>query len=231
MSEQPYQPRRSLIFAPGNQPEMIPKALKTGSDIVCVDLEDAIAPQHKAEAREKTLGFFATPQAADGVERIVRINCLRTEEGLRDVLQACARIDSLLFGGVDMAADLRVEPTWEALLYARRRVVHAAAGAGVDAIDVPFLDLKDMDGLTVAAAASAEIGFTGKASIHPKQIPVINAAFSPTEAQLDRAQRIVDAFAQQDSGLLVVDGELIEKPVLRSMQRLLAIAERTGRAG
>jgi citrate lyase beta subunit len=287
MSEQPYQPRRSLIFAPGNQPEMIPKALKTGSDIVCVDLEDAIAPQHKAEAREKTLGFFATPQAADGVERIVRINCLRTEGGLRDVLaimasdmpppalmltkvksaeevrllddllagrhagvrfhviietndgledcyaiaQACARIDSLLFGGVDMAADLRVEPTWEALLYARRRVVHAAAGAGVDAIDVPFLDLKDMDGLTVAAAASAEIGFTGKASIHPKQIPVINAAFSPTEAQLDRAQRIVDAFAQQDSGLLVVDGELIEKPVLRSMQRLLAIAERTGRAG
>jgi citrate lyase beta subunit len=60
---------------------------------------------------------------------------------------------------------------------------------------------------------------------------VINAAFSPTEAQLERAQRIVDAFAQQDSGLLVVDGELIEKPVLRSMQRLLAIAERTGRAG
>lgn len=287
MPDPSHQLRRSLIFAPGNQPEMIPKALKTGSDIVCVDLEDAIAPQHKAEAREKTLGFFDAPQAADGVERIVRINCLRTADGLRDVLavmasdtpppalmltkvksaaevrllddllagrhagvrfhviietndgledsyaiaQSCARIDSLLFGGIDMAADLRVEPVWEALVYARRRVVHAAAGAGVDAIDVPFLDLGDMDGLAAAAAASAEIGFTGKAAIHPKQIPVINAAFSPTEAQVDRARRIVAAFATQDSGLLVVDGELIEKPVLRSMQRILAIAERAGGAG
>lgn len=282
MAELPFQPRRSLIFTPGNQPEMIPKALRAGSDIVCVDLEDAIAPQHKAEAREKTLGFFATRQAADGVERIVRINCLRTAEGLADVLaimasdtpppalmltkvktaeevrllddllagkhagvrfhviietndglehcyaiaKASPRVDSLLFGGIDMAADLRVEPTWNALLYARRRVVHAAAGAGVDAIDVPFLDLRDMDGLAAAAKASAEIGFTGKAAIHPKQIPVVNRAFSPTAAQVERARRIVDAFASHDSGLLVVDGELIERPVLRSMQRILAIAGR-----
>jgi len=283
MPDQSYQPRRSLIFVPGNRPEMIPKALKTGSDIVCVDLEDAIAPQHKAEAREKTLGFFDRAQEVDGVERIVRVNCLRTAEGLADVLgilsrgtpppalmltkvkaaeevrllddllagryagvrfhviietndglencyaiaRASQRIDSLLFGGIDMAADLRVEPSWEALLYARRRVVHAAAGAGVDAIDVPFLDLEDMDGLVAAARASAEIGFTGKAAIHPKQIPVVNVAFSPTAAQVERAKRIVDAFAKHDSGLLVVDGELIEKPVLRSMQRILAIAERT----
>ena len=283
-TESTFQPRRSLIFAPGNQPEMFPKALGTGSDIVCVDLEDAIAPQHKAEAREKTLALFREPQAADGVERIVRINCLRTADGQRDALamletetpppaimltkvksadevrllddllsgdhaairfhviietndglnaaydiaQSCDRIDSLLFGGVDMAADLRVEPSWEGLLYARQRVVHAAAGAEVDAIDVPFLDLNDMAGLEAAAKASAEIGFTGKASIHPKQIPVINGIFSPQPDQIERAHRIVAAFAKHESGLLVVDGELIEKPVLRSMHRILAIAERTG---
>ena len=78
-----------------------------------------------------------------------------------------------------MAADLRVEPTWDGLLHARQRAVHAAAGADVDMIDVPFLDLNDMPGLEEAARASAEIGFTGKAAIHPKQIPVINGIFSP----------------------------------------------------
>jgi len=276
------QPRRSLIFVPGDHPDMFPKALTTGSDIVCIDLEDAIAPQHKQIARDKTLALFTEPQADDGVERIVRINCLRTPEGQRDVLaigetdtpppalmltkvktadevrlladllsgphsairfhviietndglnaaydiaQSCNRIDSLLFGGVDMAADLRVEPTWDGLLHARQRAVHAAAGADVDMIDVPFLDLNDMPGLEEAARASAEIGFTGKAAIHPKQIPVINNIFSPSPEQVDKARRIVEAFANHDSGLLVVDGELIERPVLRSMTRVLALADR-----
>ena len=86
MSDTRIQPRRSLIFVPGDHPEMFPKALTTGSDIVCVDLEDAIAPLHKQIARDKTLALFAEPQADDGVERIVRINCLRTPEGQRDVL-------------------------------------------------------------------------------------------------------------------------------------------------
>lgn len=282
MSDTKIQPRRSLIFVPGDHPEMFPKALTTGSDIVCVDLEDAIAPQHKQIAREKTLALFTEPQADDGVERIVRINCLRTPEGQRDVLaigetdtpppalmltkvktadevrlladllsgphsavrfhviietndglnaaydiaQSCDRIDSLLFGGVDMAADLRVEPTWDGLLHARQRAVHAAAGADVDMIDVPFLDLNDMPGLEEAARASAEIGYTGKAAIHPKQIPVINGIFSPSPEQVEKARRIVEAFANHDSGLLVVDGELIERPVLRSMTRVLALAER-----
>jgi len=276
------QPRRSLIFVPGDHPDMFPKALTTGSDIVCIDLEDAIAPQHKQIARDKTLALFTETQADDGVERIVRINCLRTPEGQRDVLaigetdtpppalmltkvktadevrlladllsgphsairfhviietndglnaaydiaQSCNRIDSLLFGGVDMAADLRVEPTWDGLLHARQRAVHAAAGADVDMIDVPFLDLNDMPGLEEAARASAEIGFTGKAAIHPKQIPVINNIFSPSPEQVDKARRIVEAFANHDSGLLVVDGELIERPVLRSMTRVLALADR-----
>ncbi len=81
-----FQPRRSFIFAPGIRPDMFPKALASGADIVCIDLEDAIAPEHKAEAREKTLALFEEPQADDGVERIVRINCLRTRDGYLDIL-------------------------------------------------------------------------------------------------------------------------------------------------
>ena len=88
-------------------------------------------------------------------------------------------IDSLLFGAIDLSAGLRVEPTWDALLYARSRGVHAAATASLDPIDVPYLDLDD----TVA-------------------------------------------FETADSGLVVVEGKLIEKPVLRAMYRIVAIAER-----
>jgi citrate lyase beta subunit len=281
-----YQPRRSLIFAPGNKPEMFPKALKTGADIVCIDLEDAIAPQHKSEAREKTLALFNELQTADGIERMVRINCLRSPEGFADVvaignsdrpppalmltkvkrpeeirvlddvlsddkhahirfhviietndgLDACyesarasKRIDALLFGGVDMAAELRVEPVWDSLLYARSRLVHAAAGAGIDLIDVPYLDLNDMDGMVREARACAVLGFTGKGAIHPKQIAVLNECFTPSAETIARARRTIKAFEEADSGLVLVDGKLLERPVLRSMYRIVAIADRIGK--
>ena len=280
MGETTYQPRRSLIFAPGTRPDMFPKALKTGADIVCIDLEDAIAPEHKDEARAKTLPLFVKPAAADGVERMVRVNSLRTAEGLADILailesaapppalmlpkvkspdevrlladlldgphaairfhviietneglEACheiarasERIDSLLFGGVDMAAELRVEPVWEALLHARARLVHAAAGASIDLIDVPYLDLDDMAGLETEARACATLGMTGKGAIHPKQIPLINAHFTPDAEAVAWARRVIAAFEAGDSGLVVVDNKLIEKPVLRSAYRVVAIA-------
>lgn len=277
-------PRRSFIFSPGLRPDMYPKALASGTDIVCVELEDGIAPKDKDAARATGLALFAEPQADDGVERIVRINCLREAFGLADVqavlatdtpppalmlpkvrtpeeiiwlddllterghatrlhiiietnpgleaayqiAQCSPRIDALFFGGVDMAAELRCRNTWENMLYARSRVVHAAAAAGIDAIDVPWLDLEDMDGLQRAAEQARDLGFSGKGSIHPKQIPTINGVFTPTEVEVARARRIVNAFAEADTGLVVIDGKLIEKPVLRDMHRIIAVAERAG---
>jgi citrate lyase beta subunit len=263
---------------------MYPKAARAGADIVTIDLEDAVAPQHKDQARSDTLSLSENFVSPNEVETIVRINCLRTPEGLADLqgiidakhpppalmlpkvksaaeiavheellsgplshirfhiiietnegLESCFeiarcsnRIDSLLFGGVDMAAELRVEPTWGPLLYARSRAVHAAAGAGLDFIDVPFLDLDDMDGLSTEAQACVQLGMTGKAAIHPKQIAVINRHFTPSAEEIARARRIIEAFENGDSGLVVIDNKLIEKPVLRSMYRILAIAGRLG---
>ncbi len=275
-------PRRSFIFSPGLKPDMFPKALASGADIVCVELEDGIAPKDKDEARRNGLALFATPQADDGVERIVRINCLRTAFGLadiqailatdtpppalmlpkvmspdeivwlddvlterahdirlhiiietnagleaaHDIAHASPRIDALFFGGVDMAAELRCKNTWESLLYARSRVVHAAASAGIDAIDVPYLDLEDPDGMEREACRVRDLGFSGKGAIHPKQIPILNGVFTPDDAAISHAKRILQAFAEADTGLVVVDGKLIEKPVLREMHRILSIAER-----
>ena len=275
-------PRRSFIFTPGLRRDMYPKALASGADIVCVELEDGIAPKDKAEARKNALALFEAPQAEDGVERIVRINSMRERFGIEDVASVLAtdtpppalmmpkvrtpdevaqldtllteaghatrlhviietnagleaaydiahcsdRIDAMFFGGVDMAAELRCRNAWEPLLYARSRVVHAAASAGLDAIDVPHLDLEDPDGMRVAAEQARDLGFAGKGSVHPKQIPALNEVFTPSEDQIARARRITAEFEAADTGLVVIDGKLIEKPVLRDMHRIIAIADR-----
>ena len=104
--------------------------------------------------------------------------------------------------------------------------MHAAASAGLDVIDVPYLDLEDPQGMEIAARQARDLGFSGKGAIHPKQIPALNAVFTPDAAEIERARRIIRTFEEADTGLVVIDGKLIEKPVLRDMHRILAIAER-----
>ena len=82
-----------------------------------------------------------------------------------------------------------------------------------------------MDGLRDEARRCASLGFTGKAAIHPKQIPVLNEAFSPAKDEVALAREIIAAFDAGDGGLVVHRGKLIEKPVLRSMQRIVALAD------
>ena len=282
MTAEKVQSRRSFIFTPGNRPELFTKALASGADIVCVELEDGIAPHDKDEARAKMLTLFAEPHRDDGIERIVRVNCGRTIDGMADIeailradcrvpsimlpkikgpeevrgiaetfdeyglqtrlqaiietnegleaayeiAHASPRVDALLFGAVDLAAELRCANTWEALLYARSRTVHAAAAAGIDVIDVPWLDLEDMEGMHREAEAGADLGFSGKGSIHPKQIAILNEVFSPDAATVAYARKVVDAFEEANTGVVLVDGKLIERPVLRTMHRILARAER-----
>ena len=123
-----------------------------------------------------------------------------------------------------MAAELGCKNNWEPLLYARSRIVHAAASNGLDAIDVPYLDLEDMDGMIKEAELVRDLGFSGKGSIHPKQIPPLNEVFTPDEETIRYAKTIVDAFKEVDTVLVVLDGKLIEKPVIRHMERVLAIS-------
>ena len=127
-----------------------------------------------------------------------------------------------------MAAELRCANAWEPLLYARSRVVHAAASAGLDVIDVPYLDLDDLEGMVHAAQQARELGFSGKGAIHPKQIEALNQVFTPSGEEIARARQIIATFEEADTGLVVIDGKLIEKPVLREMERVLAIADRVG---
>ena len=83
MNNRTSRPRRSFIFTPGLKPDMYTKALASGADIVCIELEDGIAPKDKAEARRNALALLEQPQADDGVERIVRINSMREHLALK----------------------------------------------------------------------------------------------------------------------------------------------------
>ena len=274
--------RRSFIFTPGLKPEMFPKAISSGADMVCIELEDGIAIKDKDEARKNTFKALETLEVKSGVELVVRVNCQRTKFGLMDleavvsskrnvkaimlpkvktpdeitfiddmltdcgldtdlhvimetnealesiydIAHASKRIVALYFGGVDMAAELRVPNEYKNLIYARSRLVHAGASVGVDVIDVPYLDLEDMDGMKKEAELVRDLGFTGKGSIHPKQIKMLNEIFTPSKEEIIKAKKIVDQFNESDTGLVVIDGKLIEKPVLREMQRKILIADK-----
>jgi (S)-citramalyl-CoA lyase len=277
-------PRRCTMFLPGVSPDMFAKAIALDVDGVCVDLEDAVAPDDKDAARERTLPLFADTSPTDRKLAILRINSLRTRDGLTDMLAVLdcetpppalllPKVDTasevrwaeellltakrpvelyalietnlglenvfdiarstpllkcLVFGAADLSAALNAKNEWAPLIYARSRVQHAAATAGVDVIDVPHLDLDDEEGLRHDARAGQALGFAGKFAIHPKQVAIINEAYTPSADAIAYAQKVVAAFEKQPSGLLVVDGKLIEKPVLRALRRTLAIAEQAG---
>ena len=105
-------------------------------------------------------------------------------------------------------------------------MAHAAAGADLDVIDVPYLDLEDLSGMVKEAELVRDLGFSGKGCIHPKQISSINEVFTPNDEAVANAKKIITAFKKAETGLVVIDGKLIEKPVLRHMERVLAIASR-----
>ena len=85
-----------------------------------------------------------------------------------------------------------------------------------------------MEGMRIAAEQARDLGFSGKGSIHPKQIASLNEVFTPSPERIARARRIIAEFEAADTGLVVVDGKLIEKPVVREMYRIIGIADRMG---
>jgi citrate lyase beta subunit len=270
---------RSLLFAPANREAVFDKAVTSGADAVCIDLEDAVPPDQKTQARAPALSWLG--QAEAGLPwRGVRINAMRTPQGLADLAAVCAarpragfillpkvdaaadvqiasevlqaagceallgaliesaagleavfeiarasdRLAFLMFGGVDLSAELGNDGSEGALAYARGRVVHAARAAGRPVLDVPALDFRDLNAVAAAAARARAHGFAGKAAIHPSNIAPINTAFSPSQAEIMEAEEIVALFEAAPNGLVVKDGKLIERPVIRAMQARLALA-------
>jgi citrate lyase beta subunit len=141
-----------------------------------------------------------------------------------DEIAAHPAVAALAFGGADLAADLHAMLAWEPMLFARCRIVQAAASAGIAAWDVPFLDIHNPDGLKRETSAAKALGYVCKLAIHPAQTAPINAVFTPSENELARAQRVVSAFAAAHGGACQVDGKMVDAPVVKAAHRTVALA-------
>ena len=161
-------------------------------------------------------------------ELMALIETARGLEHIAEIVQATDRLSLLLFGGVDLSAELGCEMSWMALLYARQRTIHGAALASLDVLDMPHVNITSLDEVAEEAEKAREIGFTGKAAIHPAQLDIIHQAFSPTAQQINTAQEIIAACNQAEGGAALFDGKLIEKPVQLQAQLVLDKARMLG---
>lgn len=271
--------RRSILFAPGSRPERFEKALASGADAVCLDLEDGVAPAAKDAARDAVTRFLEGWEGG-GPELVVRVNDPRTPRGRRDLealrgapadavmvpkvegAEALERVAAalgwdggpallplvetarglhrveelalgfpvagLIFGGMDLSAELGARFEWEPLLYARSRVVHAAALAGVGAVDVPWAALDEPAGLEAETRRAARLGFTGKLAIHPAQVAPIHRGLVPDLEEVAWARRVVEADRAAGGGVVVVDGRMVDRPVVEGARRVLSRAAGAG---
>ena len=285
--------RRSMLFLPGNNPNMLINGNCLGSDAVIFDLEDAVSPAEKDAARilvRNTIRYMDFR----GCEIIVRINSIDTPYWKQDLDQilpckpglillpktSCAndalevdayisqveekmgmekntvglmplietamgvenafaiasstkRVKALFLGAEDLTADLQCKRTKESreIEYARTRLVIAARAAGVDVYDTPFVDVNDDEGIVVDAQVAKNLGFTGKASISPRHVEVINAVFSPTQQEVDYAYEVMEAIAlakSQGKGAISLRGKMIDAPIVTRAERTIAMAQALG---
>jgi citrate lyase beta subunit len=152
---------------------------------------------------------------------------------LREIAQASPRLTALMFGAEDYAASVGATRSerGEEVLYARSAVVAAAAAYGLDAIDLVRFDLADSVGLEAECRYGRQLGYTGKMAIHPGQLEIINRAFSPSPDEIARAAQIVSAAEQHRAagiGAFALDGRMIDAPVVKSAENVLARARAAG---
>ena len=285
--------RRSMLFLPGNNPNMLINGNCLGADAVIFDLEDAVSPDQKDAARilvRNTMRYMDFR----GCETIVRINSVDTAYWQKDIdmilpykpallllpkagtpadvlavdaymretehklgmaentvglmplietalgvenafaIASCSkRVQALFLGAEDLTADLQCKRTKASreIEYARTRLVVAARAAGVQVYDTPFTDVNDDEGIVEDAKLAKALGFSGKASISPRHVEVINSVFSPTEKEVDYAYEVMEAIATakaQGKGAIALHGKMIDAPIVARAQQTIAMAEELG---
>ena len=148
-----------------------------------------------------------------------------------DVIASLPRVDGILLGAEDLSSDLEVERTKEGkeIEYARARVAMACKAYQIDAIDTPFTDVNDNDGLLRDCMMARTLGMNAKAAIHPNQIDTINDAFLPSQKLIIWAKRVMIATEEANKkgiGAFSLDGKMVDKPVIERAMKILKKAEK-----
>jgi citrate lyase beta subunit len=166
---------------------------------------------------------------AGGIRLLALIETARGVMELREIAQSDPRLDALIFGAEDLAGDIGATRSREGheVFYARSAVVIAAAAYGLQPIDTVYPDLHDADGLAEETRRAAVLGYVGKLAIHPQQVDVIVEALRPPAEQVAQARRLVEAYAahqREGRGAFALDGRMVDAPMLRAAERVLARA-------
>lgn len=211
------------------------------------DLEKIVPSKPDAIRLPKTQGMEDVKHADELITLLERENgilegtislhaMLETAKGIVNafsIATASPRVRALTLGGQDLAADMGIRRTKEGteILYARSAVVMAAKAAGIMAFDTVYIDISDLEGLLQESIMVAGLGFTGKAAIHPSQVPVIHQAYRPDEKDLRKAIRVVRAAREAESkgiGVYTVDGRMVDGPVVTQAHRVVELARISG---
>ena len=285
--------RRGLLFVPGTRPERIAKAAAMAADGVILDLEDAVPPAQKAQAREWVVAALRRVDFGPR-ERIVRVNAAGAPEhaadlaavvpagpdalllpklsdaaevgrldaevgrlerssgrppgairfhllvetvaavvGLEALARAVPRAAALFYGAGDLARETRARlvPGRLTELYTMSRVVLIARATGLDAIDSPCFDLGQPDRLESHTRIGADLGFDGKALIHPSQIEVANRCFTPSPEAVAEARRVLAAYEEAEGGgrgALALEGQFVDAVHVHMARETLARAQLAG---
>lgn len=131
-----------------------------------------------------------------------------------------------VFGGIDLAAELGCERSWEPLYVYRSEMLRAARSAGKGCIDMPWFDLNDEAGLKSETVRMRAMGYDGRAAIHPKQVAIIHDCFKPGDAEIADAKEMIKAFESAQTGVATFKGKVVEKPVLLQALKLIDRMER-----
>ena len=136
----------------------------------------------------------------------------------------CGMRGGVLFGGADYSLAIGTGMDWEALFHARSTLATEVRVTNGTLMDVPYLNVKDEEGLRAECVRVKALGFDGKACIHPSQVAIVNEVFSPSEAELDWARRVAEAGRSQDGRAVLLDGKMLDIPVYLRAERILSKA-------
>jgi citrate lyase beta subunit len=169
-----------------------------------------------------------------GIRLLIGVETAKGILNLKEISEADRRLDAIIFGAEDYAASIGATRTPDAIevLYARSAVVTACAANDLEAIDMVYIDFRDMEGLRLEAELGAKLGFSGKQIIHPNQVAVVQEAFTPSEAAIEYAQRVVQTFTasqREGKGAFALDGKMIDMPLLKNAQKVLDRARAAGK--
>lgn len=209
---------RAMVAA-GVQTILLPKVGGAGT---VKEADSLLSRAEREEGRQEgSTGLVALLETALGIEHAL------------DAALASPRMTGLALGGEDLSADLgcpRTREGWE-IFYSRSRLVMAAKATGIDALDTPFTDVHDAEGCEQEARFVKDLGFTGKLCISPSHLKAIHRAFTPSREEILYASEVAEAMEEgqrSGQGAVSLRGRMIDLPVLRQAQRILALAGAAG---